>query len=222
VTHSSILENLSTKRIIDWMNVIREESGDIQYTILENFWASQVSSKAWLINVANSVLWSKREFQSFGNVYICAGWYGLLAQMVVDNFNDVFVNSIDIDPTCEKFGERLSGYDNRIRFITHDISTYNDYQNASCIINTAIEHLDIDAYSKWFDNLPRNRPIILQSNNFSPRVRGRGRSAPGPQTHINTSDTLEEFIKKSKMKKIIYTGTLDCVQFDRYMIIGTK
>ena len=212
MTHSSILENISTKRIIDWMNVIREESGDSQYTVLENFWASQLSSKAWLINVANSVLWSKREFHSFGNVYICAGWYGLLAQMIVDNFSDVFVNSIDIDPSCEKIGERLAGYDKRIRFITHDITTFDVYKkDTSCIINTAVEHLDNDSYTKWFDNLPRNRPIILQSNNFS-----------SANTHINTSSNLEEFIKKSKMKKIIYTGTLDCVQFDRYMIIGTK
>lgn len=194
------------------MNVIREESGDSQYTVLENFWASQLSSKAWLINVANSVLWSKREFHSFGNVYICAGWYGLLAQMIADNFNDVFVNSIDIDPSCEKIGERLAGYDKRIRFITHDITTFDAYEkDTSCIINTAVEHLDNDSYTKWFDNLPGNRPIILQSNNFS-----------SANTHINTSSNLEEFIKKSKMKKIIYTGTLDCVQFDRYMIIGTK
>jgi hypothetical protein len=206
VIHSSTLENISTKRIIDWMNVIREESGDVQYSILESFWASQLLSKSWLINVA------KDKLQLGGSIYICAGWYGVLAQMMSDNFNNVLITSIDIDPSCKQIGERLSGYDTRINFITDDITKYTQYMpNTSCIINTAVEHLTESAYKTWLNNLPRGIPIILQGNDYTEVT-----------DHINTANSIDEFKERVKLNNISYEGSLDCGQFNRFMVIGTK
>lgn len=74
--------NVSTDRIIQWMNVIREENEFKKHRLLENFWASQLRSKSWLVNTI------KQKFPDIsGNVYIFGGWYGILAQLVVDNLN---------------------------------------------------------------------------------------------------------------------------------------
>ena len=40
---------LSHERVIQWMNVIRKTTGASQYRILENFWASQLNSKVWMV-----------------------------------------------------------------------------------------------------------------------------------------------------------------------------
>jgi hypothetical protein len=194
--------DISSDRIISWMNVIRETTGVEQYRLLENFWASQLRSKAWLINTLKTT-----EFSRIGNVYVFGGWYGILASLIKDNFPYTNVYSVDIDPVCETVGRKL---DNRISYITNDMASYN-VKNASLIINTSTEHITQETFGGWLQNMPNDTLIVLQGNNYF-----------SCDEHIRCYSTQEEFNIHNKLHEIIYTNKLDCIQFTRFMTIGYK
>ena len=187
------------------MNVVRDTSGTDQYRLLENFWASQLRSKAWLINTIKILDLPQR-----GNVYIFGGWYGILASLIKDNFDYDAVYSIDIDAECEITGKLL---DSRIKFVTSDMTniTKEEIINASLIINTSTEHISQNTFDTWLNNMPDNVPIILQGNNYF-----------SCEEHVRCSIDLEDFKKMNFLDVIHYEGELDCTQFTRYMIIGNK
>jgi hypothetical protein len=203
-THLSTI-NISSDRIIQWMNVIRRNSGETQHRLLENFWASQLRSKAWLINVLKSL-----KLPENGEVYIFGGWYGILASLLKDNFLYKNIYSIDVDRECEKIGLLL---DNRINFITTDMKhfVFNESSNPKLIINTSTEHVSQDTFDTWLKNMPKDVPIILQGNDYFEC-----------KEHIRCTNSLEEFLIKGSLDKILYMGTLDCAQFNRFMVIGYK
>ena len=187
------------------MNVIRDTSGTDQYRLLENFWASQLRSKAWLINTIKML-----DLPQDGNVYIFGGWYGVLASLIKDNFDYDAVYSIDIDAECEITGKLL---DNRIKFVVSDMTniTKEEIINTSLIINTSTEHISQNTFDTWLNNMPDNVPIILQGNNYF-----------SCEEHVRCSIDLEDFKKMNFLDVIHYEGELDCTQFTRYMIIGNK
>jgi len=200
--------NFSSTRLIQWMNVLREENIRQQnsYRILENFWASQIRSKSWLINVL------KMEFPDIsGNALILGGWYGLLAQMLVDNTNIEKVISVDIDEECKILGERLSENDPRIEFMHMDMKYFLNFENISLILNTSTEHMTQEKYDAWLEHIPNHIPIVLQGNNFVNCV-----------DHVRCQNSLDHFNVESRLKRIVYTKSLDCVQFHRFMTIGYK
>lgn len=200
---------IKSSRIIQWMNVIRECDGKIQSRILENFWDSQLRSKSWLINNI------KKHIPNLsGNVYIIGGWYGILAQFIVDNFPTVVYN-IDIDKNCVAYGNKLSGNDNRINFITEDMVNFSDYVTPSLIINTSTEHITQQVYDIWLHNVPTQTPIVIQGNNFYECVE-----------HVRCTNSLYEFNNINTLKNIQFTDKLECMgpnkPFHRYMTIGYK
>lgn len=199
---------IKPERVIQWMNVIRNTILDknTQYRILENFWASQINSKVWMLNSINEYLDIRG-----GVVYILGGWYGLASQLIVDNIPNVTSVSIDVDPNCEHHGRNLSNNDSRIVFLTDNMVNYINYKDASLIINTSTEHITQEDYDEWFKNLPTNVPIIIQGNNFF-----------SIDEHIRCSDTLDQFNEINQMSKVLYTDEYDCNEFKRFMTIGYK
>lgn len=187
------------------MDAIRNSSGDRQHRLLECFWESQLTSKGWLINTIKSL-----NIKSYEDVYVFGGWYGVLASLIKDTFPLVNVFSIDIDNECEQIGKSL---DQRVNFITSDMKnfTFESTNNIGVIINTSTEHVTQQTFDQWLDKMPDDVPIILQGNNFFEC-----------KEHVRCVNSLEEFIEISKIKNIVYQGTLDCKQFTRYMIIGYK
>lgn len=197
---------ISSARIIDWMNVLREERPETQHRLLENFWASQIKSKAWLVNAV------KHFFPDLsGRVYILGGWYGLMAQLIVDNFNVNRVYSVDNDPRCLEYGRALSNGDSKIMFLNRGMETFDSYVNPKLIINTSTEHITREAYDTWMGVIPTNTPIVLQGNSLFECTE-----------HIRCHKTLEEFSNNNPLGEIIYSGSLNCGHFDRFMIIGYK
>lgn len=201
----SSITNISSDRIIQWMNVIREASDADRDRILENFWASQLRSKAWLINALKSA-----RFLDEGDVYIFGGWYGVLGSLIKDTFLYRNVYSIDIDPTCKKIGKSL---DSRISFITGDMADFSfvGKSNVGLIINTSTEHVSQSTFNAWMKQVPENTLIILQGNNYFEN-----------EEHIRCSKNLKEFMKQNTLGNVLFSGELDCVQFIRYMTIGYK
>jgi hypothetical protein len=197
------------ERVIQWMNVVREEiHSPEQFRVLENFWASQLNSKMWLIEHINEhcLLFPG------SHIYIFGGWYGILAQLLIQAIPGVKVTSIDIDPTCAIFGERLKLPDDNIEFITADMQHFTEYSpNTRLIINTSTEHVTQETFDSWLFNVPQNVNIVLQGNNFF-----------ACKEHVRCTKTLNDFIRMHDLTKIKFTGELDCIQFTRFMMIGNK
>lgn len=200
---------ISSSRIIQWMNVIRHCQAEMRYRLLESFWDSQLRSKSWLVNNIK-----KHIPELAGKVYIMGGWYGILSQLIVDNFRTSVYN-IDIDDKCIKYGELFSNGDYRIRFLTRDMATFDDYNDPQLIINTSTEHVTQEVYDSWFDKLPIQVPIIIQGNDFYDCY-----------DHVRCFNTLDEFNKNNRLKDIIYTDKIECMgpekPFHRFMTIGYK
>lgn len=197
------------ERVIQWMNVVREEiHSPEQFRVLENFWASQLNSKMWLIEHINE----QCLLFPGSHIYIFGGWYGILAQLLIQAIPGVKVTSIDIDPKCAIFGERLKLPDDDIEFITADMQHFTEYTpNTRLIINTSTEHVTQETFDSWLFNVPQNVNVVLQGNNFF-----------ACEEHVRCTKTLNDFIRMHDLTKIKFTGELDCIQFTRFMMIGNK
>jgi len=197
------------ERVIQWMNVVREEiHSPEQFRVLENFWASQLNSKMWLIEHINE----QCLLFPGSHIYIFGGWYGILAQLLIQAIPGVKVTSIDIDPKCAIFGERLKLPDDDIEFITADMQHFTEYSpNTRLIINTSTEHVSQETFDSWLFNVPQNVNVVLQGNNFF-----------ACEEHVRCTKTLNDFIRMHDLTKIKFTGELDCIQFTRFMMIGNK
>ena len=79
------------------------------------------------------------------------------------------------------------------------------------IFNTSCEHLTDEQYRKWFNNIPKNTKIVLQSNNYYEH-----------EEHINCVADIDEFKRKSNLTTIEYAGELELPKYKRFMIIGLK
>jgi len=201
-------------RVGTWMNAIRAaESAEERYSLLECFWESQLKSKIWLVEELKNIL-KKENTTLSGSAYVFGGWHGLNAMFLRDNFPEITtVFSIDENPECVRQGETLTNYDTRINFITEKMENFKFYAKDVClVVNTATEHISQKTFDTWYKHIPNNVIITLQGNNFK-ELSGE---------HIRTTNTLKEFVKRNKIKKSMYTGELDCIQFTRFMNIGYK
>lgn len=187
------------------------------------FSKGQLQSKEWLIEKLE-----KLNFE-LGTVFILCGWYSILSSMLFhSNLLVDKIRSFDIDKECLEVADAINQtyYQNNWRFkaITDDIfnidfnshtwSTWSKVNERMCypisdipdtIINTSCEHIN----RSWFDKIPGNKLIILQSTNF---WSGKG--------HINCVDDLDMFKEMYKLKNIYYEGQLKLTKYCRFMLIG--
>ena len=191
------------------------------------FSKGQIESKLWLVNEI------KQRKYNLGMVFICAGWYAILAKLLFESeIAADKIRSFDINENCLPIADKINlpyvQDDWRFKAITEDIHNI-DYSNHSwsvwskknnrysypitdnpdTIINTSCEH--IDNFKGWYDKIPDGKFLILQSNNFEE-----------PEDHINTVKNIDEFIYQVPMQKYHFSGTKSFDKYDRYMIIGIK
>ena len=171
------------------------------------FSKGQLESKTWLVEKLQH--WDV----DLGVVYICGGWYGQLASMLfISKLPIIRIYSYDIDLLCTQIANDMnsSKYVNRFMAIAEDIHNL-DYNKCDTIINTSCEH--IKNFSDWYDNIPDNKLLVLQSNNFSEL-----------DEHINCVTSLEEFKQQCYISNLLYSGELDIdvAGYTRYMLIGRK
>ena len=200
---------ITHERVIQWMNVVREEmNSPEQYRVLENFWASQLHSKMWLIENVNThcLLFPG------SHLYIVGGWYGVLGQLLYEAIPGVRVTSVDKDAKCAEFGTRLKLPDDDIEFITADMQHFTEYSpDTRLVINTSTEHVSQDTFDAWLSHVPHNVNVVLQGNNFFSCVE-----------HVRCAPSLDAFHQLNKLDVVKFAGHLDCTQFTRYMTIGYK
>lgn len=193
------------------------------------FSLGQLESKEWLVQILNDVRLYKKI--DLGTIYILCGWYGILAAMLFLNFYKIEkIRSFDLDPSCEKIADQINkkySSDNwKFKAVTQNIFDINfDKHTWQCwsnknnrmsypiedipntIINTSCEHTD----STWFEKVPDDKFVILQSNDF---IAGRD--------HINCMIDLDEFKRTYPMKEVYYSGSMATEKYNRFMLIGRK
>ena len=188
--------------------------------------SGQLESKSWLIKTLK-----QENILNLGTVFVCAGWYGLLPYLLLNdkNFSIKQVFNFEIDPLSVSISEdfnRISVQNNwkfkatlknilELNYHTSHFSTLKANGTAQkltispdTIINTACEH--IQNFKKWWGLLPTKKLIILQSNNFFES-----------EDHVNCLNKLEEFKKQAPLD-LIYEGELNLEKYKRFMLIGYK
>jgi len=181
----------------------------------------QLNSKLWLLDRIKGI--------DLGTVFICAGWYGILATMMFEDEN-IFVNKIrsfDIDDNCWKIAEDFNRpwtKDNwKFKASTLDITTmqfptkYKTYrangtslildEMPDTIINTSCEH--IEKFTEWFNAIPKGKLVALQTNNYFDL----------PE-HVNCVKNLAEFKEQAPLSDVIFGGRLELEKYTRFMLIG--
>ena len=169
------------------------------------FRENQLESKSWLVKQLQH--WDT----VLGIVYICGGWYGVLSSMLfISKLPINRIYSYDIDPFSTQIANDINSFKhiNRFMAITEDIHNL-DYNKCDTIINTSCEH--ITNFSDWYDNIPDNKLLVLQSNNMSDW-----------HEHVNCIESLEEFKQQCYISNLLYSGELENEEFTRYMLIGRK
>lgn len=187
----------------------------------------QIVSKKWALEMTHATLG-----ESLGLVFVMGGWYGVLPAMMFEsgNFRDLRMRSFDVDPSCAPIADTLNRpwvidgwrfkaatadmYDldyqlSHYQTIRADGSVCELRETPALIINLACEHLP--DFGRWLERLPRQIPLVLQSNNFF--------SAPD---HCNCVNSLEEFKAQAGLSNILFQGALPLEDYTRFMLIGSK
>ena len=182
--------------------------------MLDCFWQSQVQSKQWIIDtLVKEAYWRG----SMGDIVIFGGWYGVLAQMLHQQFDGKYI-SVDNDPSCKEVFDRINT-SNKIVFKNACMSEY-DYSDSiflDMVINTSSEHVSQEVYAKWWGNIPKGTKYIVQGNNFFET-----------NEHVRCTETLEEFITINYLESATAKDTLNCGMrpdgspFYRFMAMGIK
>ena len=187
----------------------------------------QLYSKCWIIEKLNDLE------LDLGIVFLCAGWYGLLANSLFHSSIRVEkIRNFDIDEKAVKVSDIINKVyvqDNwKFKAITQDILDIDYSQHKwsvwsnknqrmskiiidipDTIINTSCEH--IQNFSDWYSLIPSGKLVILQSNDYF-----------DDPTHINCCKNIEEFSQQTPMEIVLYEGELELEKYIRFMRIGVK
>jgi hypothetical protein len=216
------LEFLYPDSIIPQLKRTLNKFPESQGPMTDAFSIGQLKSKLWLIdNLPNDL----------GTVFICAGWYGTLANLMFEKVRSKFdcIRSFDIDETCAPIADTFNRswvitnwkfkastldilkMDFPTNYITFraDGSSVELTEMPDTIINTSCEH--IDDFNFWYNKIPKEKLVILQSNNYF-----------DIKEHVNCSRTLEEFVTQTPMTSVLYSGELDLGIYKRFMRMGIK
>ncbi len=189
--------------------------------------SGQIQSKTWLLKE-----WKHLNLPPSKIAFILGGWVGTLPWLT--ELTQISLakkyRSFDLDPYCapiaEAFNKTMVLNEWTFKATTEDLHDINyhihDYEtlrsNGSkvrlieapdLIINTSCEH--IKNYQRWFEKIPANTLLILQSNNYFKEP-----------THINCSPSLEDFQATSPMSELLYAGEKTFPLYTRFMLMGRK
>jgi hypothetical protein len=201
---------INLEDIAFWMDAIRNSENP--YGTLESFWKGQLKSKEWLVNHLHKYI--SVEFPEI-DVVIHGGWNGVLASLLYNSGIAVRnIRSIDIDINCEEIANTINKRQEMVglfKAITEDMCLYDYEYEPHIVINTSTEHITQEQYETWLDKVPANSLIVLQNNNYYDL-----------DEHIRCFDSVDTFVKSSRLSTILEANTLNLPMYDRFLIIGHK
>ncbi len=192
----------------------------------------QIKSKQWLLNKIKGI--------NLGTVFICAGWYGILATMMFESEN-VYVDKIrsfDIDDSCWKIAEDFNKpwVDNKWQFKATTLNIYSfNWSDSPAPSDGTIGNF-------YYDTIAQNKTIQMRDNpdtfintscehienfedwfNLIPAgklvVLQTNNYFDLPE-HVNCVEDINEFKQQAPLSNIIYEGELELEKYTRYMLIG--
>lgn len=224
--HQIILNHLKGLKTVLRSDYFESQQGEILEGLRSSTSSGQLKSKVWLVNVLK-----ERKLLNLGNVFLCAGWYGLLSYVLLhdEKFSIKRMFNFEKDPLSVKISEDLNRKfvksDWKFKATLKDIFELNYHQarfntlkadgsaqtlvvSPDTIINTSCEH--IAPFSRWWSRMPKKKLLILQSNNFFHH-----------KDHSNCVSSLKDFKKQAPLN-LVYEGELDLKEYKRFMLIGYK
>jgi len=181
------------------------------FDIINSVNTNQLASKEHLTKAVFPIINSMKYLT---HIAILGSWYGLLGIMLRQHISDeIYIDNIDSDPETKFIGKRLHKHD-RNRFIVGDAVGYtlNDkLKKYQLIINTSCEHMEQEDLLLITQAKHRNAVICFQSNNYF-----------SIDSHINCSNSLEEFENSLNLIDIMHASTLEVKpeNYERYTVIG--
>lgn len=176
------------------------ETKDKEINYIDALASGQVESKTWLIDELSKL-------GKFENALFIGGWLGISTIWLSNKNNVNKISNLDLDPDAIAFSDKLNAYNSHYGSgIVSDIADH-DLSEYDLIINTSSEHMS----DEWFERVPEGCTVAIQTNDFH--------DIP---EHINTVNDLTELQEKYKMSEVLYSGVVDCTQYNRFMIIGKK
>jgi hypothetical protein len=168
----------------------------------------QITSKLWIIHQLQML-----DLEHLGRVAICGGWVGILARLLLDS-DDIFahyIESMDRDLLATiAAGELSFEYINDDVFLARAVDcNLVRYADFDTIINTSCEHFS--DFERWWQQVPKGKLVILQSNDFMEL-----------EDHVDCVLCEEELAAKAEMSEVYFQGSLRCIKYTRYMVIGRK
>lgn len=151
------------------------------------------------------------------NVHIYGGWYGYpLIDMLLEKLDINRITNIDCDPSaialCRKFTD-LKNLNHKVFFKEQRVEEADDSieaNDARLVINTSSEHMP-------------DLPELIKNKNYKDRCIFALQSNNMPhEEHINCSSSLDEFILRTGLTRLFFTGEIRMVNgYDRYTVIGS-
>tara|TARA_B100000949_G_scaffold233244_1_gene249228 strand:+ start:771 stop:1460 length:690 start_codon:yes stop_codon:yes gene_type:complete len=192
----------------------------------------QLNSKLWLLDKIKRI--------DLGTVFICAGWYGVLATMMFEDEN-IYVDKIrsfDIDDSCWRIAEELNEpwkADNwMFKATTLDIVSFFSYIKH--------ESSNVKGEYHYYTTTVNNKPKLINdipdtfintscehiekfTDWFNAIPKGK---LVALQTnnyfnlpeHVNCVKDINQFKQQAPLNNIIYEGSLELEKYTRYMLIG--
>lgn len=175
----------------------------------------QVYSKLWLCEQLEPFIKEK------SRVLILGSWYNILGFMLNCRKPNYYteIRGLDIDPEATNVANKINGawvIDNPTIFNETGDANYYEYQGYDVVINCSGEHFQS---TKWFDRLPSNILVCIQSTNIVDENPPWLISQPTPD--------FNSFIQKYPLTNPLFANSKQIqyknnTGYDRYMMIGYK
>ena len=186
-------------------------SFDIINSVNEN----QFASKEWLTDKLLPFIIDNRS--DINDICVLGSWYGLTSFLLRERLTPMnirpHIHNVDIDPETRRLAKQLmDGMDmSRTHFIIEDAEQWaiDNVRKCDIIINTSIEHMD-----------PIDVRLITSRKNPNAMVCFQGNNYHVIQSHINTHDSLDEFVESLHLTRVKWSGELETERYTRYMVIG--
>lgn len=186
---------------------------------LTAFSHGQIQSKLWLCEEIEKYITTSC------NVAILGCWYNVLGFMMVTRNKNLYnyIHGIDINPeavlTANKICDAwMVNDDQKIKNKCYNVNDIK-LNNYDLIINTSCEDISSNL---WYQNIEENKVVCLQTNNLT----AQQVTNYSDWNILNPNPTMEVFINKYPMKKILFQGRKNfyygTLNYSRYMLIGIK
>jgi hypothetical protein len=164
---------------------------------------TQYQSKKWLVEQL-----AKQLSTPSPTILILGGWYGsYLIPLLQQHIKPVHIHLNDINSQVLEVAQRLHG-NNCITYHQFDATNSMSLFQPDVVVNTSCEHMA--SYDKMLSCNPNSLFVLQTCDNTND---------PG---HINVSKSTEEFVTKTGLTNILWSGRLNLGHKNRFMVIGKQ